>query len=354
MWVVLPTSCRSVQGSQGSIWESIKQSDTLAERLARSLWWKGKALPSKSWRHASKRAFWTDVPSGMTSALLMGDRGAEECVASWRGSLVSPSPLQASAEEPKTNGGSGPMSSASSKKCSPTSSFSRTFEDYSPVKAGNLSRKSSGTWSPTASTSRQMFFQPETSERPISEKESSSWPSATAAHHTTAFGRGTRDNPTLKDRVEEWQTAAVFQGAWRRQVGQSERSEPLLPAQAQIKSISHMTKGGGWMTPTSRDWKDGVDPSEKAETNGLLGRQGPRSMIHGLIFCGESLGSPPRCQLNPQFVEYLMGLPMGWSNPQCEIDRRDWQRWETQSSHLLRHSLSAFYGSEGKLLQGQR
>ena len=65
------------------------------------------------------------------------------------------------------------------------------------------------------------------------------------------------------------------------------------------------TRASLWATPAARDWKDGADPSENVETNGLLGRQAPRTMKDG------SGGAA----LSPAFVETLMGLPLGWTVP---------------------------------------
>jgi len=57
-----------------------------------------------------------------------------------------------------------------------------------------------------------------------------------------------------------------------------------------------------WPTPTSRDHKDGTAQScANVEENGLLGR-----VVHSV------LGPPnPTGSLNPQFVEWLMGYPIG-------------------------------------------
>jgi DNA (cytosine-5)-methyltransferase 1 len=67
---------------------------------------------------------------------------------------------------------------------------------------------------------------------------------------------------------------------------------------------------GQWATPTSRDWKDGANPSLAVATNSLLGRQDPRTPMAG----DESLppGQTSRRRLNPRFVEWLMGCPEGW------------------------------------------
>ena len=106
-----------------------------------------------------------------------------------------------------------------------------------------------------------------------------------------------------------------------------------------------------WGTPTSRDWKDG-DPSPAVPTARLLGRQAPRSGIGGPRSLNDGRNSPQQwatpavadgvgghhpseksrlrggnstlnrdlartgypLRLNPFFVEWLMGLPLGWSD----------------------------------------
>lgn len=73
-----------------------------------------------------------------------------------------------------------------------------------------------------------------------------------------------------------------------------------------------------WGTPTSRDWKDGSCEDANVPTNGLLGRESARFYPHGhqdpetSRNGGESSKSTRR--LNPRFVEWLMGLPTGWTD----------------------------------------
>lgn len=66
-----------------------------------------------------------------------------------------------------------------------------------------------------------------------------------------------------------------------------------------------------WPTPTSRDYKDGIF-CPNVPINDLLGRavwEGPEA----------------KGRLNPDFVEYLMGWPRGWTSPEPmaegEMDR---------------------------------
>ena len=84
----------------------------------------------------------------------------------------------------------------------------------------------------------------------------------------------------------------------------------------------------GWATPTSRDHKDGADPSEKVDTNSLLGRQAPRAT--GPAFRQDS---GPR-RLNPAFVEWLMGWPRGWTD--FAPVATEWSHWW----RLMRSELS--------------
>jgi hypothetical protein len=75
-----------------------------------------------------------------------------------------------------------------------------------------------------------------------------------------------------------------------------------------------------WATPTSRDYKDtpGMREREtsKHRSSGYLGLQAPRALLGGTSL-SDGLTSPPLSQkrrLNPMFVEWLMGLPIGWTD----------------------------------------
>lgn len=64
-------------------------------------------------------------------------------------------------------------------------------------------------------------------------------------------------------------------------------------------SLQSMARHGLWPTPTNRDWKDGSAQSCKnVPVNALLGRA-----VHQ--------GSQETGSLNPAFVEWLMGFPIG-------------------------------------------
>jgi hypothetical protein len=102
-----------------------------------------------------------------------------------------------------------------------------------------------------------------------------------------------------------------------------------------------------WPTPTGRDWKDGsAKACENVPANGLLGRvvhqwrtpqardgisrgpQSPEKREAGghSVGLGDQIGG----SLNPTWVEWLMGFPLGWT---------DCGRSETRSSRKLPTSL---------------
>ena len=76
-------------------------------------------------------------------------------------------------------------------------------------------------------------------------------------------------------------------------------------------------------------WLEGYSPS------GCIPRDGQKPS-----------GTTARCNL--AFIARLMNLPVGWTSPSFGIGRRSFDSWETESSLLLRHMLSACCSEESK------
>lgn len=132
------------------------------------------------------------------------------------------------------------------------------------------------------------------------------WPTP-QAHDTQERGNTEADHHhyphDLSNAASMWRTpdSPGAGGPRNRQVSRGNGHQTTIAEQAEA-----------WATPTSRDWKDGADPSENVDTNSLLGRQAPRSMSDGQPSSPSTPNS--RRQLNPLFVEWLMGWPMGWTS----------------------------------------
>jgi len=71
-----------------------------------------------------------------------------------------------------------------------------------------------------------------------------------------------------------------------------------------------------WATPTARDYKDGTaDAARNTPENGHLGRT---------IHRGQN---QPKAALNPDWVEWLMAVPEGWTNVLEPIDPSAYATW---------------------------
>jgi len=107
-----------------------------------------------------------------------------------------------------------------------------------------------------------------------------------------------------------------------------------------------------WLTPAARE--DAACPqSQRMLTHQAkefelcedpTGPQDPTSGKNG----SEPLPSDPTSlrlskRLNPRFVEWLMGHPIGWSSVR-KIEMKDYNAWVTESSLLLERLLSESYG----------
>ena len=120
-----------------------------------------------------------------------------------------------------------------------------------------------------------------------------------------------------------WQTPAVFQGEKRRQVGQTERAELLLPGQARY-----------WPTPQAFDAKHierSPEALARAKNKGgcsNLREYAPRFPQPSTTTpdgeaCSRMISALPQpSRLNVRFVEWLMGFPSGW----CDVGEKKLSR----------------------------
>jgi len=186
-------------------------------------------------------------------------------ISSLRDSRVSPTPWQESVRARRTNGGSGETSNTSYETANPKQSSSKTCRGFS-VLDFETSYKDLPVW---GSMRSGLVEQRQKPELPTNAHDSSCWPTPTVA------------------------TYGYNQGGASGRVGKKRYS---------LHGLAKM-----WATPTARDWKDGYDPSPRAPTNSLLGRQAPRMWKDGK-------NTSDKVGLNPLFVEALMGLPAGWTD----------------------------------------
>lgn len=320
MWVTPSTFAASFPAARASISESTE----LFETLERSFMWRGKLSPSKSWRRAWKKAPWLRLLSGRMSPPSTAAHG----VASWIASLaeararISRSP-ESAPDSMAPAPGSSFSSSASSKKSDPSSSSGKTS-------AGQLllSLVFSTPLLRSATPDQPSSFELLTWVRPISEPGSSCWPTAQArdfkgsawATPSVAIATGGQMNRgpgreeelllTGQAKARHWPTAtdAKASGA----AGYSTKSGRHAGTTLTDKVVRQ-----GWPTPATRDAKGANGAEHLAKTRGHHDQLPNAVVLSGLRVPPETGATslPSSSRLNPMFVEWLMGWPVGWSLP---------------------------------------
>lgn len=394
MWVYLPsTYCPSAQEPEASI----SDLSWLFPELEQSLMLRSKPMPAKSWQRTWKRNAWLQRLCGRILRPSTADAGVDLWIASLAATRANRSAWQGSREALTILGTFGPSSEERSTgektlslpSDSPESSSLRTSRTIYELDS-EMSLETFNAW---VTALRQACLRRRKSAHRTNVNDYLSWrtPSDDLNRGGAAKPWDRKDQGhtvNLQDQAAYWQTPKVSSGAYSYLDGDPTRPTPNLEGQAEsfpakwsTPRASDAEKGGPgqtfgaggtplpaqavkmwntplsltqgetgniagqpsglgvqvrqWGTPTSRDWKDG-DPSPEAPTNGLLGRQAPRSLISGEPSSTSNLSSHQRLarrQLNPTFVEWLMGWPLGWTV--CDSQATEWSRYKLRMRSLL-------------------
>lgn len=309
MWLRIPTSHCS-PATEDSTWPS----DALCQKLAASVTWRGKLLRPQSWRLAWKTEGWRKRLSGLT----LSPSQADCFVAAWLDSLAG-SPARTSALQ-----GDKPESRESEADC--FLRLSDSFASWSP---------SSGCFS---KTSRQfsIFRQ----EQPFLEN----LPKSGSMRNGELYER-----PMLVDRIGEsgrlcthgeadlvegqtmhWPTPRTITGG----AESAQRKQELGRTESGGSDLQ--SAAANWPTPKARDSKSAEGQAgmmrNNPDLNVIASRfflPAPPTSTHG----GKSPSGSTR-RLNPDFVDWLMGLIPGWT---------DYAPLETASYLSRVRSLLRFY-----------
>lgn len=153
---------------------------------------------------------------------------------------------------------------------------------------------------------------------PLLAGQASHWATPTGAMTTGHGERQGGDN--LQTNATNWPTP------------RSEDAESCGNHPEATDSLTGATKQ--WGTPTGRDWKDGDCSKANVPENGLLARQviglPPATTSTPGDECSTNApGSPPpsaKRKLNFMFVQWLMGVPIGWSGT-VSLERSAMESW---------------------------
>ena len=305
-------------------------SSELIQGIEQSVTSRGRRMQRRYWLNAWKKGGWIRLLSGMISPPSMAEDGVDRWILSLPDSPASRTRLREGRKGMLTSDTSGLSSSESCARCDPPWCSSKTSQDSLP--GFDLSERNYQEW---ATSLRLDYSQRVKSGQATRGNGCSSWL--------------TPRNAMAKNENLGAATNRVQRGEYRGNLEEDIAS---------------------WATPTSRDHKDGDCREANVEVNGLLGRQvlqtpkaGPPSSSdtpnsprqwptatvpneHCVGRLDEWGGKNPwrgtkegKKKLNPLFVEWLMGFPIGWT---------DLEPVETQSSRpRWRGLFMPFRGADG-------
>ena len=284
---------------------------------------------------------------GTTSEPSTASLGVERWISSLAGFLAPtsawPERAQGSTERNPGFGGKWHVSFA---RCSRVSSLWRTSEPLFPEASTGFS----GIWPISGSMRSGIVFERPTWALRTKEKDSSSWPTA-QAHDAKgpktpeqiakmrAKGFGVRN---LNEEAASWQTPATdsfrSRGGDRKDEMGLDRQARTWPtptsSMATLEDMEQARYAGSsskrrpysessWTTPTANDAKNNASPSQEERNSPALNVQASH---HAPMTPTDGLNTSQRAVLNPQFVEALMGWPIGASGLQ-PLATAGFRRW---------------------------
>ena len=327
MWLHIPYECSpSAPVTEGSTLPS----DSFFLELSRSVTSSAKFHAPEYWRLAWRKGHSSPLRSGLTFPPSTEPDGLDAWISLWRDSPVSLIPSQASEKaQPMPDGRSGMISSASRVNAQLELFSLRTSPDCSVVPEVNPSPASAPIW-----TVQALRFKPPASwvlamsGHPTEETGSSSWPTTRTCETPGGLLRE-QNGQALSAEALTWPTPSTSNstgagthgdGGMNLQTSVVQWPTPTVNGNHNVKGMSP-TSGDGletsvkqWPTPASRDWRDGR--SHLMGTNARPLNEVATAFSHpDLTPTGQPSiqDSGPR-QLNPRFVEWMMGLPDGWTS----------------------------------------
>jgi len=267
-------------------------SEGFSQICERSLTWRGKDSRSRTWLQRWKRESWIQHLCSRT----LKPSHTESFVDAWTSSLAdsraSHSALLESVQALKTQGISSRTLGTELERANLELFSSRTLKELSqvgPPMESRYSSMSSESWKDWVTEQRQEFSQRVKSAHLTRESGSSSWPTATTRDwkDTNATVPPSRANPskqTLGQRV----------------------AHVSLQDQANPSTNGNSQGSQQWATPRANK----VHPVITEQNRAHLANRKKSNLEEDIAgHCGKATG-----KLNPDWVEQLMGLPVGWTD----------------------------------------
>lgn len=317
-WLYVPGTASSFVQASGDLDLACP---SLSPSIAPSLTWRGKLMPPVSLSRAWKRATWMRRLSGLTLLPSTAYRGVAEFISSLP--AIHASPIASPG-----NGAAQTMTASSSTKFCASSMSAGLF-----VSSGRTSRGmrtgnsplSSAHWKQWVTALRLELSERRRLVRATFGNGSSSWPTVTVASRriNESPSPGAAERPTLDIAAETWPTPTAVNrvrdeetmakcAAFRKR-NANQNTVPLYLEEVALN----------WMTPLVADAGQKITHASHQKSL-MVQAERDFQVLQALALTDYSLPDRPtpsgpkssatRRRLNPRFVEWLMGWPIGWTS----------------------------------------
>ena len=278
MWV-LPKNYQLSSAFAADMVESKEDLTLQGLNIESSLMWRSKPSPLRTWSTRWKEGSY--LPHLFTRILKPSHRTCfEEKLASSL-AVIHASHLvqQESGSEKMTPDTCGHISGDTSNQLNLFNASLKTSKDTYRLDSPQLS----ATWKKMVISQRGEYLARVKLAHPTKESESISWQTPTASDWKNM---DTANQPMLSKQVRNWPTATVFD----------------------VTGGSYPTEEKMWPTPAARDYK-GANGYESTVQKIADGKRAQMGQLPNAVMIEN--GGPG--QLNPAWVEWLMGVPTGWT-----------------------------------------
>ena len=331
MWIIPNNfrACPSARDTAASRLDSNEQ----AFACAQSLMWRGKHSPQRTWSQRLKREKWLRLLSGRMLRPSLTQTFTAEWASCLPATHANRSARPAKEKEKQTSATCGHSLQGELPLASPDLCSAKMSRDTLPLGLKTFS----ATWGQWVTATRQDYLARLKSEQATRERESSylgNWPTPGASQaHINGQGRST---------VEEVSRQKTFHLKHRtNKSGEVVVREKGRTHQATLASA--VVGAQNWTTPAAHEPRLGY----QNRNNGKKGSQ--KSLTTVVIDAGQPVQGNPstdgknperwaNVKLNPNWVEQLMGVPVGWTQLPTEWTGCDSLATESCRKQQQRHS----------------
>lgn len=329
MWII-PKNISDTYPSVQVTRESEVDSEEFSQMCEKSLMLKSKPSLSATWLRRWKRTKFIQHLCSRTLKNSHSESFVDALTSCLVGSPANLSQEQGSRKQQKIQDTCSPTSLKESKSVDPLSCSSKTSKESSVARQpmeNQFSTMSSDRWKKWVTSQRQEYSQRLKSERLIRESESSSWPTPAARDwkgYYNVESQKKRFRNLLPDAVEaqemlNWPTPTVAEGG---KIGNNPNygqlglsNHPEVHGQKVQREKLHKDKKG----LSKAGLHDQVKPNKSGKSRELLWgtpKEVDSRAAHtdrGKSNLGEQVQHNTGKKLNANWVEQLMGLPVGWT-----------------------------------------